>query len=390
MASSASTMMQRTPRIALVAGEVSGDFLGAGLMTALRDHYPNACFEGVGGEQMLAAGLDVWHPMHRLSVMGLVEVLRHLPSLLALRRELVARWIAAPPDVFIGIDAPDFNLGLARRLKRAGIPTVHYVSPTVWAWRQGRVRLIRRAVDRMLSIFPFETAFFEQHGVPVTFVGHPLADAIDLNAPTPDAAETLAVLPGSRLGEIEAMGAIFIDTARWLMARRPGLQVIIPCATSAIRHALEALLAERGDGDGGIRLVDGQARACLASARVALVASGTASLEAMLLKRPMVVAYRVSPITAWLARRLVKVPHIAMPNLIAGERLVPEHIQEQVTVERLGHDLLALLEDDERHQRLRDAFAAIHASLRLDASRRAADAVVEVLGASRRQLPATG
>jgi len=387
VASSASALAD-SPRIALVAGEVSGDYLGAGLIAALRERHPLCRFEGVGGERMRAAGLDVWYPMELLSVMGLVEVVRHLPSLLALRRNLVERWLAEPPDVFIGIDAPDFNLGLERRLKQAGIPTVHYVSPTVWAWRQGRVRLIRRAVDRMLSIFPFEAAFFERHAVPVTFVGHPLADEIDLIAPVPDARETLAVLPGSRMSEIRALGPVFIDTARWLIARRPGLQVVIPCATPAIRQALEALLAAR-DAGGAIRLFDGQARECLARARIALVASGTASLEAMLLKRPTVVAYRVAPVTAWLARRMIKVPHIAMPNLIAGQRLIPEHVQEQVTAERLGGDLLALLQDEERQRQLQEAFSAIHESLRLDASRRAAEAVSEVLGQSCRRRVAT-
>lgn len=375
-------------RVGIVAGELSGDLLGAGLMRELSVLYPDARFEGVGGDRMLAQGLDCRYPMEKLSVMGLVEVLRHLPELLLIRGRLARLWLRDPPDVFVGIDAPDFNLGLEERLRRAGIPTVHYVSPTVWAWRQGRVKQIRRAIDLMLSIFPFETAFFEQHNVPVRFVGHPLADEIPME-PDRDAARTtlglppgpalvVAVLPGSRMSEVEKLGPLFLDTVTWLHGQRSDVAYIVPCATPRIRARMEALLADHPSAP-PVRLVSGGARDCMTAANAVLLASGTATLETMLHQRPMVVAYKVSRLTGWLARRLVQVPYFAMPNLIAGRKLVDEFAQEDARVDTLGPAMLSLLDDQEQRTALMQAFRDLHDQLRRNASREAALSVARLV-----------
>lgn len=376
-------------RVGIVAGELSGDYLGAGLMRELRALHPDIRFEGIGGERMQEQGMDSWYPLDALSVMGLFEVLQHLPRLLGIRGSLARRFLADPPDVFIGIDAPDFNLGLERRLKSAGIPTVHYVSPTVWAWRQGRVKTIRKAVDLMLSIFPFEAEFFHRHAVPVTFVGHPLADEIplqpdranarqELQVDIPEGELLVAILPGSRVSEVTALGPAFLETALWLQNQRPGLRFVIPCATDRI----EALVREQLDTLPGLRQVTvlrGRSRSCLEASNAVLLASGTATLESLLYKRPMVAAYRVSGVTAWLARRLVKVPYFAMPNLIAGEQLVEEFAQEAAVPERLGPAMLRLLDHPDIRAELGEAFTRIHQELRLDASRQAAAAVTTLI-----------
>lgn len=375
--------------VAIVAGELSGDLLGAGLMTALRVRDPQLRFTGVGGPAMLAQGFQTVAPMERLAVMGLVEVLRHLPDLLALRRQLYRQFIANPPLAFVGIDAPDFNLGLERRLRAHGIPTVHYVSPSVWAWRPWRVRKIARAVDLMLTLFPFEAAFYQKHGVPVRTVGHPLADTIPLRSdpaaarqalglPAPDEAPVIALLPGSRLGEISRLGPLLLDTAMWLHDRRSDLRFVLPAATSPLHEVLAEMQADRAPGL-PLTLVQGQSRAVVAAADVVALASGTATLEAMLLKRPMVVAYRVAPMTAWLARRLVRVSHFALPNLLAGRELVPEFIQEAATVENLGPAILRWLDGPLARDRLTAEFDVLHDLLRRDASRQAADAIMELL-----------
>ena len=374
--------------IAIVAGELSGDLLGAGLMAALRVHYPQLRFTGIGGPAMLAQGFQTVFPMERLAVMGLVEVFRHLPDLLALRRQLYRQFVADPPLAFVGIDAPDFNLGLERRLRAHSIPTVHYVSPSVWAWRPWRVRKIARAVDLMLTLFPFEAAFYQKHGVPVRAVGHPLADAIPfqsdqtvarqiLGLPMLDAAPVVALLPGSRLGEISRLGPLLLDTAVWLHARRPDLQFVLPAATSPLHEMLTEMQVDRPGLP--LTLVQGQSREAMAAADVVVLASGTATLEAMLLKRPMVVAYRVAPMTAWLARRLVRVSHFALPNLLAGRELVPEFIQEAATVEKLGPAVLRWLDEPLACERLTAEFDVLHHELRRDASRQAAEAIVELL-----------
>lgn len=375
-------------RVALVAGEASGDRLGAGLMRALRARVPEARFVGVGGPLMAAEGLELLAPAERLAVMGLVEVLRHLPGLLALRRRLHSALATARPDVFVGIDAPDFNLGLERRLRARGIPTVHYVSPSVWAWRQGRVRAIARAVDRVLTLFDFEAEFYEQHGVPATFVGHPLADllpevpdraAARADLGLPPGGQVVAVLPGSRHGEAARLGPVFAATVAWLSAHRPGLTFVAPMATPATAALWRAALAAHAPRI-PVRTVEGQAHAALAAADVALLASGTATLEALLLKRPMVVAYRLAPLTYAIARRLVRIDRYALPNLLAGTDLVPELIQDAAVPERLGAEVLAWLDQPERAARAVAAFASIHRRLRRGADGRAAEAVLEVAG----------
>lgn len=375
--------------IALVAGELSGDLLGSGLVAALKAHYPQARFSGVGGPAMIAQGLQSSVPLERLAVMGLVEVVRHLPELVGIRRRLYRQLIADPPRVFIGIDAPDFNLGLERRLRVRGIPTVHYVSPSVWAWRPWRVHKIARAVDLMLTLLPFEAAFYSQHGMAVCHVGHPLADLIPRRSASGTARQALglafpaetrvvALLPGSRMGEIARMGALFLETANWLQARHPGLHVLIPAATARLYDELARLRAELAP-ELPLTLVRGRSREVMAAADVALLASGTATLEAMLLKRPMVVAYRVAPVTAWIARRLVTASHFALPNLLAGRSVVPEFFQEAATVANLGPAVLRWLDDAPARAELETTFDGLHDRLRRDASHTAAEAIVELL-----------
>ncbi|HOW77016.1 MAG TPA: lipid-A-disaccharide synthase [Candidatus Competibacteraceae bacterium] len=376
-------------RIALIAGELSGDLLGAGLITALKERYPYAQFVGIGGPAMIGQGLASWVPLERLAVMGLVEVLRHLPELFCIRRQLRQRLLADPPAVFIGIDAPDFNLGLERQLRVHGIPTVHYVSPSVWAWRPWRVRKIARAVDLMLTLFPFEATFYKQQGVPVRYVGHPLADEIPLYSDVGEARQALglslpagtrviALLPGSRRGEVSRLGPLFLETARGLFARRPDLHFLLPAATPQLYEVLESLRLEQVP-DVPLTLTQGHSREVMAAADGVLLASGTATLEAMLLKRPMVVAYRVAPITAWIARRLVNIPHFSLPNLLVGRELTPEFFQETATVTNLCAAVLHWLDDAAAGAALAAEFAALHIQLRRDASQQAAAAVAELL-----------
>ncbi|HYQ39403.1 MAG TPA: lipid-A-disaccharide synthase [Pseudomonas sp.] len=373
--------MSRPLTIALVAGEASGDILGAGLMQALKARHADVRFIGVGGPRMQAEGLNSYFPMERLAVMGLVEVLGRLPELLKRRRQLIRTLIAERPDVFVGIDAPDFNLGVELKLRQAGIRTVHYVSPSVWAWRQKRVLKIRRACDLMLTLFPFEARFYEAQQVPVCFVGHPLADAIPLQAERPAARAALglpeqggvvALLPGSRGGEVERLGGLFLDAAERLSALRPGVRFVLPCANAERRAQLEAMLVDR---DLPVQLLDGRSHEALAACDAVLIASGTATLEALLFKRPMVVAYRVAPLTYRILKRLVKSPYISLPNLLAARLLVPELIQDAATPEALASTLLPLLDDGSAQTA---GFDAIHRTLRRDASARAAEAVLQL------------
>lgn len=377
-------------RVALVAGEQSGDQLGAALIEALRARVPNLeCF-GVAGPKMVAAGCAAWEPADSIAVMGFAEVLRHLPRLLRLRAEIGARFIAARPDVFIGIDSPEFNLTLAGRLKRAGIRTVQYVSPQVWAWRQGRVRTIGRDCDLVLCLLPFEREFYARHAVRAEFVGHPLADQIPLEIDTVAAraalgiardARVIALLPGSRLAEVARLARPFAAAAAWLHARRPDLQFIAPMASVAVRERFERELGQAPEKT-PIRLFDGQAQQVLAAADAAIVASGTATLETLLSGRPMVVAYKWSWLTVLVARTLglVKVPFFSQPNLLAGRRLVPELLQGQVTAEALGAALLGELDDAAHLAQLRAEFRRIHRELRCDGAARAAAAVLECVG----------
>ncbi|MFB0700801.1 lipid-A-disaccharide synthase [Pseudomonas protegens] len=371
-----------TLRIALVAGEASGDILGAGLMRALKAQHPAVEFIGVGGPLMEAEGLVSYFPMERLAVMGLVEVLGRLRELLARRKKLIQTLIAEKPDVFIGIDAPDFTLNIELKLRQAGIKTVHYVSPSVWAWRQKRVLKIREGCDLMLTLFPFEARFYEEKGVPVKFVGHSLADAIPLEADRAAARAELglpegplvALMPGSRGGEVGRLGALFLDSAQRLRAMRPGVRFIMPCASPERRVQLEQLLANR---DLPLTLLDGQSHKALAACDAVLIASGTATLEALLYKRPMVVAYRLAPLTFWILKRMVKSPYISLPNLLAQRLLVPELLQDDATADALAQTLSPLIEGGEEQTR---GFDEIHRTLRRDASNQAAQAVLGLIG----------
>ena len=395
------------PRLfVLVAGEASGDLLGAGLIGALRERVPGARFAGVGGPRMVAAGLEAWHAAEELAVMGLVEVLRHLPRLLAIRRDVRRRTLALRPDAFIGIDAPDFNLALERTLKRAGIRTIHYVSPSVWAWREKRVAKIGRSADRVLGLFPMEPPVYARHGVDARFVGHPLADAFAL-VPDQAAARTalgvpanvpvLAMLPGSRLGEIRRLGADFLAAARILHEQIPNLVVIAPMANAACRVAFEALLSNAGIGKtsnthdaaspipdsrfpipGSFLVVDARAHEAMIAADAVLLASGTAALEAMLAKRPMVVAYRLAALTYRIvtALRLLKVERYSLPNHLAGRELVVELMQERCTPEALARELLPFLRMRAITPGLLAEYVRLHGLLGGDADRNAAAAVL--------------
>ncbi|MBX8490481.1 lipid-A-disaccharide synthase [Pseudomonas cichorii] len=371
-------------RIALVAGEASGDILGSGLMRAIKARHPDVEFMGVGGPLMEAEGMVSSFPMERLSVMGLVEVLGRLRELLARRKLLVQTLIDEKPDVFIGIDAPDFTLNIELQLRRAGIKTVHYVSPSVWAWRQKRVLKIREGCDLMLTLLPFEARFYEEKGVPVRFVGHPLADTIPLESDRPAARAELglgdgpvvALMPGSRGGEVGRLGSLFFDTAERLLAQRPDLRFVLPCASPQRRAQVEQLLQGR---DLPVTLLDGRSHVALAACDAVLIASGTATLEALLYKRPMVVAYRLAPLTFWILKRLVKSPYVSLPNLLAQRLLVPELLQDDATPEALARTLLPLLDDGQAQTA---GFDEIHRTLRRDASNQAADAVLSLLGHS--------
>ncbi|MBB6341398.1 lipid-A-disaccharide synthase [Pseudomonas fluvialis] len=369
-------------RVALVAGEASGDILGAGLMQALRERHADIEFIGVGGQLMEAQGLRSYFPMERLSVMGLVEVLGRLPELLARRKRLIRTLIEEKPDVFIGIDAPDFTLNIELKLRQAGIRTVHYVSPSVWAWRQKRVLKIRQGCDLMLCLFPFEAQFYLEHEMPVRFVGHPLANSIPMQADKLAARQALgldaedcvvALMPGSRGGEVAKLGALFLDAAERLRSLRPGVRFVLPCANAERRRQIEDLLSERSL---PLLLLDGRSHEALAACDAVLIASGTATLEALLFKRPMVVAYRVANLTYRILRRLVTSPYVSLPNLLAGRMLVPELLQEAATPDALAETMATLLLDGAAQTR---GFDTIHRALRQDASAQAADAVLQLV-----------
>ena len=382
----------RPRRVALVAGEASGDLLGASLIEQLRLRWPGAEFVGVGGPAMREAGMATWFDASELAVMGLSEVLRHLPRLLRLRRELRQRVLDWRPDVFIGIDAPDFNLGVEQWLKQRGVPTVHYVSPSVWAWREKRAAKIGQSADLVLCLFPMEPAIYAKHDVDARFVGHPLADTMPLN-PDRDAARAalgldrerpvLALLPGSRVGEIQRLGADFIGAAARVLAAEPRLQVVAPMAGAQARATFESLLATHPDAAAlgpALQVIDGRSRTAMVASDVILLASGTATLEAMLAKRPMVVAYRVSALTYRLVKGLgmLKVDHYALPNVLAGQPLVPELMQDDCRPDALADACLAWLRGT-GVEALAPTFLALHETLRRDASAQAAQAVVELV-----------
>lgn len=369
--------------VALVAGEASGDILGSSLMVALKKQYPDIRFIGVGGPKMEAEGLSSMFPMERLSIMGLVEVLGRLPELIVRRYRLIRDLIAAKPDVFIGIDAPDFNLGIELKLRQAGIKTVHYVSPSVWAWKQKRIFKIKKACDLMLTLFPFEKAFYQEHNVPVCFVGHPLADEIPLYIDRAEAKQKLglseeipvvALMPGSRGGEVKRLAPLFLETAKKILIEYPNVHFVMPCANPQRRAQIEELLK---DYTLPITLLDGQTHTALGACNLVLIASGTATLEALLCERPMVVSYKIAPLTYLIAKRIVKTPYISLPNLLAGRLLVPELIQDMATPDILLENLRPLLDGYTQDQT--ESFKAIHLTLRQNASTQAADAILKLV-----------
>lgn len=379
----------RQPFIVLVAGETSGDNLGAHLIEALRARLPGARFAGIAGPRMIAAGCEAWDHAEQLAVMGLFEIIPHLPRLLRIRRSLRERVLAERPDVYVGVDAKEFNLRLAPQLKAHGIRTVQYVSPQIWAWRQGRVKTIGRAVDLVLCLLPFEKRFYDEHGVRAVFVGHPLADQVPMqldplaarNALGLESAGTyIALLPGSRQGEVARLSPDFAATVAWLQRQRPQLKFVAALANEAAHRTFAAALRAAGVRD-RVTLVDGKAQQVMAASDVVLLASGTATLEATLVKRPMVVAYRLSALTTFLLKtlKLFKAPFFAQPNLLAGQQVVPEYFNDEVRADVLGPAVLAQLERADRDQ-LVHTFASIHETLRRDASSRAAEAIVELIG----------
>lgn len=380
--------MSRPLRIAIVAGEASGDILGVGLIEAIKAIHPDATFEGIGGPRMMAQGFHSHVPMERLSVMGLFEVLSRLFELLKIRRDIAAHFIANPPDVFVGIDAPDFNLQLEKKLKKAGIKTIQYVSPQVWAWRQNRVKHIAKSVNQVLALLPFEKTFYRNHKIPVTFVGHPLADTIDLETPKLPAREelglsagdkVLALLPGSRSSEVKKLGATFLDAAAHFQQQIPECKILIAALTEKTKALIVEQLVEFPNLK-NVQISIGQSRTVMTASDVLLVASGTVTLEAALLKRPMVVAYKVSKVTYQIARRMIKVDHIALANLLSKNPMVPEFIQDEATPENLSKALLTYMNDELAAQQQIDTFMDIHLQLRQNASFKAAEAVLAEIG----------
>ncbi len=383
----------RPLRVGIVAGEASGDILGAGLMQSLQRRCPDIEFEGIAGDLMLDAGCRSLYPMERLSVMGLVEVLGRVPELLRERRRLVRHFIASPPDLFIGIDAPDFTLGMERQLKEAGIPTVHYVSPSVWAWKRKRIFKIKHCVDLLLTLFPFEAEVYEPTKQNLKFVGHPLAeiipDQIDMALArqqygAKNGQQMVAILPGSRGSELKYLAKPFLDTARWLQDNHPGLCFVMPAANQR-RYDQLAALVEQGYSDLNLELVLGASREVMAASDAILIASGTATLEACLLRKPMVVAYRMAGLTYKIYSRMIESRWISLPNVLAGEEMVPEILQNDVSPEVLGPLMLKALDDAEYRARLEQVFVDIGDHLRQNASERAAEAVLELLAQRERQ-----
>jgi len=373
-------------KFGLVAGEASGDALGAGLIHALRALDPDASFEGVAGPQMVAAGCEQWEPADSLAVMGLIEPLRHIPRLLRLRRHLARRWIESPPDVFIGIDAPDFNLGLEKKLRKAGIRTAHYVSPSIWAWRAGRAKKVAKAADTVLCILPFEPALYAARGVNAVFVGHPKADEAPDVVDTErarrllgiEADQVVAVMPGSRGGEIARLGGVFAAAMKRLLDARPDLRFVIPAAREGLRQPILDQLDAAGVDPQAVSLLDGGSERAMTAADVVLQASGTAVLEAALLRKPAVAAYRLAPLTYWLGKHVfrIRLAHYTLPNLLTEEPLVPEFMQDDARPGPIADAVLALLDDPARRTAIRERFDRLRRELAIDADQRAAEAVI--------------
>lgn len=376
------------PLVGIVAGEPSGDLLGGALVAALRERHPGVRFVGIGGPKMMAAGVESLFPMDKLSVRGYVEVIRHYREIIGIRNDLKRYFLREKPAVFIGIDAPDFNLDLESGLKARGIPTVHYVSPSIWAWRGGRIRKIRKAVSRMLTVFPFEAPLYEQAGIPVTYVGHPLADML-ANMPDkaaaraelriPASAPVVALLPGSRLSELEQLSDVFVAAAEKIAAAVPGVRLLVPLVNRQTRELFEAALYRRQSGELEITLLFGHAHEAMAAADVVLVASGTATLEAALLQRAMVITYRMPRLSWWLMNSRRYQPWVGLPNILAGEFVVPELLQDAATPEALSAAVIDLLNDRDRRSAIEQRFGEMAMALRQNAAQRAAEAILPYL-----------
>ena len=378
-------------RIAMVAGEASGDLLASHLIQALKAKLPNAVFYGVGGPKMLGQGFNAWHPLEKLAVRGYVEVLKHYREISGIRKDLKRRLLADPPDVFIGVDAPDFNLDLEKALKQRGIPSIHYVSPSIWAWRGKRIHKIGAAVSRILALFPFEPALYEQQGIPVSYVGHPLADMLPLEDGRNAARELLdlspqqpvfALLPGSRQSELHYMADTFIATAREIHKSLPNALFLVPMATRETRLLFESALYRCDARDLPIRMLFGHAHDAMMAADAVLVASGTATLEAALLKRPMAIVYKMAPFSHRLMRRMGYLPYVGLPNILAGRFVVPEFIQDDATPENLAQALLNFYADKATCARISDVFFDIHVQLKQNTAEKAAVAILDSLPAA--------
>ena len=374
--------------IGFVAGEASGDLLAAPVIAALRERLPGAQFAGIAGERMIEAGASAWWHVRELSVRGYAEVLRELPRLLQMRSALRDRLLAARPAVVVGVDSPDFNLRLEMQLRAAGVPTVHYVSPSIWAWRPKRIDKVRRAADRVLLVFPFEQKIYDDAGIDASYVGHPLASIIPPHGDAAgarqrlrlaDDAPVIALLPGSRRAEVEYIGPAFVESAALMLRREPRLRFVLPVAEPRLRELLAPALAAAGSAAQRIALFDGRSHDCLEAADGVLVASGTATLETALFGKPMVIAYRMPATSYWLMKQMGTLGFIGLPNILAGESLVPELIQHEATAQRLADELLSMLDDRPRCERLRERFAAMHESLRRDTPRLAAEAIMATM-----------
>ncbi|MBI5785632.1 MAG: lipid-A-disaccharide synthase [Rhodocyclales bacterium] len=379
-------------RIAMVAGEASGDLLAAHLIAALKKRLPGAQFVGIGGPKMQREGFDAWWPAEKLAVRGYVEVLRHYREITGIRRQLLSKLLESRPDVFIGVDAPDFNLWLEGRLKAAGIPAVHYVSPSVWAWRAGRLGKIGKAVSHMLALFPFEPEIYRQHQIPVSYVGHPLADIIPLQIDHAGAKERLevtkaqpvfALLPGSRQSEVRYMADLLVETARRLLARFPNAMFLVPLVSRETRDLFETAIWKAGAADLPFKLLFGHAHEALAACDAAIVASGTATLEAAMLKAPMIIAYRMSPISWQLMRRMHLQPWAGLPNILAGRFVVPEFLQGEATAENLAQAAGNLVADATVREQLARVYSSLHRQLQQDTAEKAAAAILPYLQPAR-------
>nr|MBL8411442.1 lipid-A-disaccharide synthase [Dechloromonas sp.] len=380
--------MGSTVRIAMVAGEASGDLLASHLIASLRAKLPDAVFYGIGGPKMQAQGFDAWWPMEKLSVMGYVDALKNYREIAGIRRQLKKRLLDIKPDIFIGVDAPDFNLGLETDLKASGIRTIHYVSPSIWAWRGGRIKKIARAVNRVLALFPMEPPLYEKERIPVTYVGHPLADIIPLETSKQAVREKLsmprdvpifALLPGSRQGELDKMADTFVQVAKLVRERLPNAIFVVPLTTRETRLQFEMAIYRQQAGEVPFRLLFGHAREALGACDVALVKSGTSTLEAALVKRPMVITYKIAKLSYWIMKRMAYQAFVGLPNILAGREVVPELLQEQATPENLAEALIKLYEDKDNAAAVAEAFTDIHLQLRQNTAEKAANAVIECL-----------